>query len=147
MKATEKILKLIKKADYYDKLGLFNSADLINVKIAQIYPSLSDSTYDLSNHMTRWKDVAYDFSHADFLRNKHYRDKIPTYKDLPDGDEGIKGIEEQLHGEADVPGPALIYEDGFTMSNPGLRELDDFLDENIEKEKANNPGIKYGPLR
>ena len=66
---------------------------------------------------------------------------------MPDGDEGIKGIEEQLHGEADVPGPALIYEDGFTMSNPGLRELDDFLDENIEKEKANNPGIKYGPLR
>jgi hypothetical protein len=33
------------------------------------------------------------------------------------------------------------------MSNPGLRDLNDFLDENIEKEKANNPGIKYGPLR
>lgn len=147
MKASEKILKLIKKADYYDKLGLFNSADLINVKISQIYPSLSDSTYDLSNHMTRWKDVAYDFSHADFLRNKHYRDKIPTYNDLPDGDEGIKGIEEQLHGEADVSGPAFIYEDGFTMSNPGLRDLDDFLEENIAEEKAKNPGIKYGPLR
>jgi hypothetical protein len=147
MKASEKILKLIKKADYYDKIGLFNSADLINVKIAQIYPSLSDSTYDLSSHMTRWKDVEYDFDHASFLRNKHYRDKIPTYKELPDGDGGFESIEEQLNGADDTPGPALIYEDGFTMSNPGLRDLNDFLDENIEKEKANNPGIKYGPLR
>lgn len=147
MKVSEKILKLIKKANYYDEIGLFNSADLINIKIAQIYPSLSDSTYDLSSHLVKWKDVAYDFDNADFLRTKHYRDKIPTYIDLPDGDSGIKGIEEQLHGEADVSGPALIYEDGFTMSNPGLRDLDDFLAENIEKDQASNPAIKYGPYR
>jgi hypothetical protein len=152
MNKAEELLKLLKVAEDYDEIGMFNNSDLLNIKISQIIPSLSDSTYDLSNHLVRWKDVAYDFQNADFLRNKHYRDKIPTYKDLGDDDPRFKGIEESLHGDADVPGPASVFEDGFTLSNPGLHissgdDLQDWTAESIEKENKNKGYTKYLPWR